>query len=182
VHRLQGKAELVNDVLALLREFRRETLAALDRHQAGARLIGQYDANNTYQYIINREATQLSWLEAAIRDLGGPVTDDTDDTDDADDAGDRGDVVGQGLAGSTAQTIVDEDARAAKAFVERWRPRVEGLAHARHRQMLRVILGEVLEQQRFFEHAGAGRTDLLGLRGENVGARTGSVMADRWIE
>ena len=48
--------------------------------------------------------------------------------------------------------------------------------------MLRVILGEVLEQQRFFEQARAGRTDLLGRRGEEVGARVGSVMADRWIE
>ena len=163
----------MTDVLALLVEFHREKLEALGRHQAGARLVGQYDANNTYQYIINREATQLSWLEAAIRDLGGPVTDD---------AADAGDVAGQGLAGGTAQTIVDEDARTAKAFVERWRPRVEGLTHARHRQMLRVILGEVLEQQRFFEQAGAGRTDLLGIRSEAVGARVGSVMADRWIE
>lgn len=169
----------MTDVLALLVEFHREKLEALGRHQEGARLVGQYDANNTYQYIINREATQLSWLEAAIRDLGGPVTDDTDDTDDAADAGD---VAGQGLARSTAQTIVDEDARTAKAFVERWRPRVEGLTHARHRQMLRVILGEVLEQQRFFEQAGAGRTDLLGTRSDAVGARVGSVMADRWIE
>ncbi len=160
----------MTDVLALLLEFHREKLAALGRHQAGARLVGQYDANNTYQYIINREATQLSWLEAAIRDLGGPSTDNA------------GDAAAQDLAGSTAQTIVDEDARAARVFVERWRPRVEGLTHARHKQMLRVILGEVLEQQRFFEQARAGRTDLLGLRGEHVGARIGSVMADRWIE
>lgn len=163
----------MTDVLALLREFHREKLAALGRHEAGARLVGQYDANNTYQYIINREATQLSWLEAAIRDLGGPLTDA---------AGADGDAAAQGFAGSTAQSIADEDAREAKAFVDRWRPRVEGLTHARHREMLRVILGEVLEQQRFFEQAGAGRTDLLGLRGEHVGPRIGSVMADRWIE
>ncbi len=61
----------MTDVLALLQEFHRERLAALVRHQAGARLVEQYDANNTYQYIINREATQLSWIEAAIRELGG---------------------------------------------------------------------------------------------------------------
>ncbi len=33
--------------------------------------MSQYDANNTYQYIINREETQLSWLAQAITELGG---------------------------------------------------------------------------------------------------------------
>jgi hypothetical protein len=160
----------MTDVLALLQEFHRERLAALVRHQAGARLVEQYDANNTYQYIINREDTQLSWLEAAIRELGGPVP------------GVAVVAAGPGPAGSTAEAVLDEDVADSRAFVERWRPRVEALTHARHRQMLRVILGEVLEQQRFFEQARAGRTDLLGRRGEEVGARVGSVMADRWIE
>jgi hypothetical protein len=160
----------VTDVLALLQEFHRERLATLVRHQAGARLVEQYDANNTYQYIINREATQLSWVEAAIRELGGPMD------------GVAGVAPGPGPKGSTADAVLDEDVSDSKAFVERWRPRVEALTHARHRQMLRVILGEVLEQQRFFEQARAGRTDLLGRRGEEVGARVGSVMADRWIE
>ena len=63
LHHLQGKAELVTDLLPLLQEFYREKLAMLLRHQAGARLVGQYDVNNTYQYIINREETQLSWLD-----------------------------------------------------------------------------------------------------------------------
>ena len=45
------------------------------RHQAGARLIAQYDVNNTYQYIINRDDVQLSWLETAIAELGGTVPD-----------------------------------------------------------------------------------------------------------
>ncbi len=157
----------MTDVLALLLEFHREKLAMIGRHQAGARLIGQYDANNTYQYIISREATQLSWLEAAIRDLGGRVPDDG---------------VGTDPIGSTAQTIIEEDVKDARTFVDRWRPRVEALTHARHRHMLSVILGEVLEQQRFFEQAAAGRVDLLGRRGDDVGARVGSVMADRWIE
>ena len=157
----------MTDVLAFLQEFHRERLATLVRHQAGARLVGQYDANNTYQYIINREATQISWVEAAIRELGGPVA---------------GVAAGPGPAGSTAEAILDEDVTDSRAFVERWRPRVESLTHARHRLMLRVILGEVLEQQRFFEQARAGRTDLLGRRGEEVGALVGSVMADRWIE
>ena len=41
------------------------------RHQAGARLVGQYDANNTYQYIVNREDVQLTWVATAIEELGG---------------------------------------------------------------------------------------------------------------
>ena len=32
------------------------------RHQAAARAGRQYDANNTYQYIIDREDMQLSWV------------------------------------------------------------------------------------------------------------------------
>jgi len=39
----------VTDLLALLQEFYRDKLTAMLRHQAGARLIGQYDINNTYQ-------------------------------------------------------------------------------------------------------------------------------------
>ena len=66
--------------------------------------------------------------------------------------------------------MIDEDARGAQAFVDRWRPRVEAMTNARHRGMLRVILGETLEQKRFFEQALAGRTDLLGRRTEDVGA------------
>ena len=62
-----------------------------------------------------------------------------------------------------------EDARDAQAFVDRWRPRTEAMSDARHRRMLQVILGEALEQKRFFEQALAGRTDLLGLRSEQVG-------------
>ena len=52
----------MTDLVGLLEEFHREKLGQLLRHQAGARLVQQYDANNTYQYIINREAVQLSWI------------------------------------------------------------------------------------------------------------------------
>jgi hypothetical protein len=48
--------------------------------------------------------------------------------------------------------------------------------------MLRVILGEVLEQKRFFAQALAGRTDLLGRRGASVGPSHGDVLPSRWIE
>ena len=159
----------MTDVLALLQDFHRDKLAALLQHQAGARLIGQYDFNNTYQYIVNREETQLSWVGAAIAELGG-VTADQPEPDR------RG-----GGAGS-ARSVFEEDIRDAQAFVDRWKPRIDTMVNARHARMLRVILGEVLEQKRFFEQALAGRTDLLGRRGEAVGPAHGEVLPSRWIE
>jgi hypothetical protein len=158
----------VSELLTLLQDFHREKLAALLRHQAGARLIGQYDLNNTYQYIVNREETQLSWVASAIRELGGVTTD--------------GAEPDRRSGESSAQTIFEEDARDAQAFVDRWRPRIDGMSNARHARMLRVILGEVLEQKRFFEQARAGRTDLLGRRGQAVGPSHGEVLPSRWIE
>ncbi|MGE3507279.1 MAG: hypothetical protein AB7N65_00155 [Vicinamibacterales bacterium] len=154
------------ETLPLLLEFYREKLAAVLHHIAGARLVSQYDANNTYQYVVNREETQLAWLRTAIMDLGGPIPND---------------VPEQTRTGKAAQ-VFEDDARAAKAFIEKWTPRVEALTHARHRGMLRVILGETVEQQRFFEQALAGRDDLLGVRTEKAGKRVGSVLSTRWVE
>ena len=57
----------MTDLLALLQQFHREKLAMFLRHEDGARFVGQYDANNTYQYIINREDVQLSWLATACQ-------------------------------------------------------------------------------------------------------------------
>ena len=45
--KLQGKTEFVTDLLPLLQDFYRDKLAELLRHEAGARLVGQCDANNT---------------------------------------------------------------------------------------------------------------------------------------
>ena len=59
--------------LPLLLEFYIEKLADLTRHQSHATIVRQYDANNTYQYIINREEVQLSWLSTAITDAGGTL-------------------------------------------------------------------------------------------------------------
>jgi len=56
------------------------------------------------------------------------------------------------------------------------------MSNARHAKMLRVILGEVLEQKRFFEQALAGRTDLLGRRADVLGPSHGDVLPSRWIE
>jgi hypothetical protein len=168
---VQGKAEYVTDLLPLLQEFHREKLAMFLRHESGARFVGQYDANNTYQYIINREDVQLSWLATAIADLGGQVADATWPQ--------RG-TAGKGA--EAARAVIEEDARDAQAFVDRWRPRVEAMTNARHSLMLRVILGETLEQQRFFEQAIAGRVDLLGRRGQSLAAAQGKVLSSRWIE
>ena len=162
----------MNDLLQLLQEFHRDKLAMLLRHQAGARAVAQYDANNTYQYIINREDTHLSWLTAAISTLGNPP--DASSMTEPERPADKGRDGWRNLA--------VEDARDSQAFVDRWRPRVEAMTNARHRGMLRVILGETLEQKRFFDQAAAGNSELLGRRSDAVGPRVGEVLPTRWVE
>jgi hypothetical protein len=161
----------VTELLPLLQEFHREKLEMLLRRQAGARLIAQYDANNTYQYIINRDEVQLTWVQAAIAELGGAAPTQT--------AAERS-ISGKGP--DVARTILEEDARDSQAFVDRWRPRVDAMHNARHKKMLALVLGEILEQKRFFEQALAGRTDLLGRRGASLGPSHGDVLPARWIE
>ena len=161
----------MTDLLALLQEFYRDKLTALLRHVESAKHVGQYDFNNTYQYIVNREDAQLSWVGIAIDELGGPRPD-------VSDAGRP--ISGKGAA--AARGVFEDDARDAQAFVDRWKPRVEAMTNARHAKMLRVILGEVLEQKRFFEQALAGRTDLLGKRAQQIGPAIGEVLPTRWIE
>jgi hypothetical protein len=179
VHQLQGKAEFVTAhdqaspaTLPLLLEFYTDKLGALLRHEAHARLVGQYDANNTYQYIINREEVQLTWVSAAITDAGGQLPEVVAPAEEP----------GQGKGADTARKIFEADRLDAQGFMDRWRPRVEAMTNARHRGMLRVILGETREQQRFFEQALAGRTDLLGRRAGVDGEAIGEVMPARWIE
>jgi hypothetical protein len=170
LHHLQGKTELVTDLLPLLQEFYLEKLAALLQHQAGARRIAQYDVNNTYQYILNRDETHLSWVGKAIAELGGTVPDDGGSA-----------PIDVNAKGSEAETI-RSDASAAEKFVREWKPRVASMDNARHARMLNVILGEILEQKRFFDQALAGRTDLLGRRGEQLEPSHGTVLPARWIE
>jgi hypothetical protein len=161
----------VTDLLSLLQEFYGDKLTALLRHQESARHVVQYDFNNAYQYILNREETQLSWIATAISELGGEVSD----------VADSGRSV-NGSGADAARQLIEEDARDAQAFVDRWRPRVDAMANARHATMLRVILGEVLEAKRSFEQALAGRTDLLGKRADQLGPAYGEVLPSRWIE
>jgi hypothetical protein len=87
-----------------------------------------------------------------------------------------------GKGNDAAQTVIREDAADSQAFVDRWRPRIEQMSNARHAKMLRVVLGEVLEQKRFFEQALAGRVDLLGKRQLNLEPARGEVLPTRWIE
>ena len=159
----------MTDLLPLLQDFYRDKLASVLQHTANARGVSDYDANNTYQYIINREETQLSWVAQAIVELGGEVP-----TASGDSAG--------GRTPTDTHAVIEQDAREAQAFVDRWRPRVDAMANARHRKMLHVILGEALEQKRFFEQAVAGRHDLLGRRTDDVGPLVGKVLPTRWIE
>jgi hypothetical protein len=161
----------VSDLLTLLQEFYREKLTAFLRHEDGARVVGQYDFNNTYQYIINREETELTWVAAAITELGGAVPDVS-----------YADRTVAGKKADASRAVIEEDAREAESFVDRWKPRVEAMTNVRHSKMLRVILGEVLEQKRFFEQALAGRTDLLGRRADVLEPAKGEVLATRWVE
>src|SRR5258705_7007325 len=55
-----------SDLQTLLTEFAAERVALIERHEASARAVSHYDFNNTYQYVINREETHLSWLQTAL--------------------------------------------------------------------------------------------------------------------
>jgi len=161
-----------SDLVALVRAFHREKLGMRERHVAVARLVRDYDFNNTYQYIIAREDVHLSWLDAALADLGA-----TADEVSAVDLAPLGKK-------ETANPLIGEDAHEADAFVSRWRPRLPDVGNARLRNLMNVILGETLEQKRFFEQMLAGQEDLLGRRSNGPGSPgTGDgVMAVRWIE
>ena len=60
-------------LIELLVECYRDKSALHQRHLAAARAVVDYDFNNTYQYVINREEIQLQWLRDAIEDRGGKV-------------------------------------------------------------------------------------------------------------
>jgi hypothetical protein len=172
VHHLQGKAEGVtpNDLQQLIRDFYLERVALLQRHEASARFVVDYDVNNAYQYIIAREETHVSWLLHALQDLGAAMP--SEPAPPAVHAGKGKDLLRQ-LAG--------EDARANGAFVTKWAPIVDGITNARHRNMLKVILGEMLEHERLFSQAAEGRVDIIGtpLAGTE---RFGAVAPTRWME
>ena len=158
-------------LLSLLQSFHRDKLALYRRHETGALRVSGYEFNNTYQYVLAREAAHLGWLRTAVDELGGTLEESAATT------GAPAPVKGA----DAARAALQDDAREAGDFLALWRPRVAAMTQARHRKMLELVLGEVAEHRRFFEQAAAGRLDLLGRRPDGVGTG-GGVMATRWIE
>ena len=177
LHRLQGKAEGMNGLQGFLTEFAAERLALLERHEASARIVSHYDFNNTYQYVISREETHLTWVQNALAEYGAVLPAAGSSALPAPEAP----TVKKKVEAGAFRSILEDDAQYLGAFVEKWRPRVEPLTHARHRTMLNVILGESMEHKRLFEQAAAGVEDLLGRRTGGV-ARVGDVLPTRWLE
>ena len=157
-------------MLALLREFYRDKLAMCRRHVAAARVVSDYNFNNTYQYVIAREEMHVRWLADAVTDLGGQVEEM---------AGEDGPQA-RGKGKDVQRAAIEADSQDAQRFLDKWRPRLDTLPNARHRTMLNVILGETLEHKRFFDLALAGRNDLLGRRADGAGTGNG-VMGERWV-
>ena len=156
------------ELIELLVECYRDKSALRQRHLAAARAVTDYDFNNTYQYVLNREEIQMQWLADAIQDRGGKV----------DDAPEVVVKAGSGKSGQAA--VMRDDAAGAQAFVDKWKPRLPAVANARNRKMLEVIVGETIEAKRFFDQMVGGRTDLLGRSAD--GARTsGAVLPTRWV-
>jgi len=163
-----------DELLKFLTDITADRLAILQRHEASARVVSHYDFNNTYQYVINREETHVQWLQSALAEFGvglpqpaAFVSPDAPKSKKADP--------------SVFQGILSEDASGLTSFVDKWRPRVEGVTHARHRTMLGVMLGESLEHARMFEQAAGGFEDVLGRR-TSLAARVGAVLPTRWLE
>lgn len=158
-----------SDLLATLQAVYREKLALKTRHEAGAERMSGYEFNNTYQYVINREALHLTWLHDAIVALGGAPADSVPALA----------LPSEGRDAAAIEAILRDDRDRSAAFVERWREQVDKMTDARNRTMLRLMLGETLEQKRFFDQALAGRLDLLGRRHATTGTG-GGVLAQRW--
>jgi Mn-containing catalase len=164
-----------DELRKLLTDFAAERLALLQRHEAAARVVSHYDFNNTYQYIISREETHLTWLENALREMELPMP-----QPQATAAVPPPPKVKK-VDASTFRAILGEDSKGLNAFVERWRPQVATMTHARHRTMLDVVLGESMEHSRLFAQASAGFEDVLGRRTAGA-ARVGAVLPTRWQE
>ncbi len=157
------------ELVALLQECYRDRLALVERHTAVAAHVLEYNANNTYQYVINREETHLTWLADALAAIGAAVPE-----------GGTGPSVTIGRGKDAWRALADEDARGVQAFLAKWEPRVEALSQARDQTMLRLMLGEVREQLRFFQQVASSQPELLGRSDTGAGDR-GVVGPTRWI-
>ena len=161
----------LTELQTLILDFYVERLALLQQHESVARYVSDYDVNNAYQYVIAREETHVSWLQHAMLDLGMTLPPDPAPPD-----------IKPARKGKDAIFELNaSDAAANKRFVEKWRDRVEQMTQARHKTMLRVVLGEMLEHARLFEQASQGRTDIIGTA-LPIHTRRGQVIGTRWIE
>jgi Mn-containing catalase len=165
-----------NELQQLLNDLAAERVALLERLEAGARVVSHYDFNNTYQYVIAREETHLTWLASALAEVGAQLP-----TAPAALPVPAAAKTGKKVEPGAFKDILDDDARTLGAFVQKWRPKVDAMTHARDRTMLNVVLGESLEHQRLFVQAAGGFEDLLGKRTGGV-ARVGGVLPARWME
>ena len=165
-----------DELQQVLTAFAAERVAILERHEAGARAVSHYDFNNAYQYVISREETHLQWLQAALAEFGAALPRPSATLAVPEIPKSR-----KGSEASAFTTVLEDDGHQLAAFIERWKARVDGMSHARHRKMLDVILGESREHQRLFEQAAAGMEDVLGKRTGGV-ARQGGVLPMRWME
>ena len=126
----------MSDLQKLLTEFAAGRVALIERHEASARAVSHYDFNNTYQYVISREETQLAWLQNALAEYSAvlpsagsgalPAPPVPKRSTKAEAAGFRG--------------ILDDEAGYLGAFVDKWRPVVDTMTHARHNTSLRKTL------------------------------------------
>jgi hypothetical protein len=165
-----------DELRSLLTAITADRVALIQRHEAGARVVGHYDFNNAYQYVIAREETHLSWLRSALEELGATMPSAASDI-----AVPKPGKPGKNGEAAAYAGVLDDDARHLAGFVDRWRPRVATITHARHRTMLGVVLGESVEHQRLFAQAASGLEDVIGRR--TTGAeRVGAVLPNRWQE
>jgi hypothetical protein len=156
-------------MMELLQEFYRDKSMMRQQNVAAATYVGDYDFNNTYQYVIARVDMHLRWLIDAITDLGGQVEEARPSK-----------LQPSGKREEAQRSVIVADRDAAQRFIDKWRTRIEPLPNARHRTLLSVILGETAEHKRFFDLALAGRSDLLGRRADGAGTG-GGVLATRWV-
>lgn len=159
------------DLQTLLREFYLDRLALLMRHESSARFVSDYDVNNAYQYVINREETHVSWVQQALLAVGQEIPNDPAVPD----------IKPTRKGNDAVLELASGDAQANQQFVDKWRARVDEVTNARHKGMLGVVLGEMLEHQRLFAQASEGRTDIIGTA-LAINERRGKVIDRRWIE
>src|SRR5262245_31868124 len=100
-------------MIELLQEFYRDKSFMRAQHVAAAQSIGDYDFNNTYQYVIAREDMHLRWLIDAITNFGAQPVDVPGPRQQA--SGGGKDAQRQAIAG---------DRDTAQRFMDKWRSRV----------------------------------------------------------